>query len=269
MWRHTLIGTLSGVSAVIMLSLLEHRASSPQPTPPTVIDIHRPSPPIAPTNVPRSNPEAQRAILAALETPVTEINAKAMPFGDLLDYVREVTGANVVVEWGRLGLHDVDPSTPVELKLRNVPARVVLDAACAALTDDPERVLYIIEDHVVRVTASDSKYRFVTTRMYPLRDLIDREADRYLTKNGPAATQPEPNPLKGWVRPPIKRTDIEELAVTDIANLIRETIDPDSWVDNGGREGSLRYLLGRLVITQSPKAHQQIEELLAKLRAEP
>lgn len=56
-------------------------------------------------------------------------------------------------------------------------------------------------------------------------------------------------------------------AEDSIAKLLEDTIDVDTWKDNGGSIGSLRGLGGMLIITQTPEAHHRIVGVLRTLRA--
>lgn len=270
MWRQTLIGTLSGVAAVIALTLTDLRRTSPARDPLVVrMDYvpepdHRPAPSTRPFDA-----------SAALDVKISEIDFNDMPLDDVINYLREITGTNFIVEWGRIEFFGIPRDTRIQLSLRNVTARTVLDAVCAQLGYNDRYFGYVLQDNIVRITAGDDAHsRFVNTRIYPIRDWVEREVARSVARHPPTAKR-TPNLGGGNYSPPDPAIDQftpaeREVAVyTDLIHLIRESIDRDSWVDNGGRIGSVRPILGRLVITQSPKAHQQIEELLAKLRAEP
>jgi hypothetical protein len=51
-----------------------------------------------------------------------------------------------------------------------------------------------------------------------------------------------------------------------LKTLITDTIEPDSWRDAGGTVGSISELAGLLIITQTPKAHERIANLLGQVR---
>ena len=57
-----------------------------------------------------------------------------------------------------------------------------------------------------------------------------------------------------------------EEMVEEVTTLMRDTIDPDSWRDNGGSVGSARHLSGQLVVTHTREGHRGIAELLDELR---
>jgi hypothetical protein len=51
-----------------------------------------------------------------------------------------------------------------------------------------------------------------------------------------------------------------------LTKLILDTIDPDTWRDNGGTLGSIREFDGFLAITHTPTTHRHIQRILANLR---
>jgi general secretion pathway protein D len=51
-----------------------------------------------------------------------------------------------------------------------------------------------------------------------------------------------------------------------IMDLVRTTVEPDSWRETGGGEGALRELNGQLIVYNTSEAHQQVRSLLSQLR---
>jgi type II secretory pathway component GspD/PulD (secretin)/tetratricopeptide (TPR) repeat protein len=57
-----------------------------------------------------------------------------------------------------------------------------------------------------------------------------------------------------------------EERVTELLDLIRNTIEPDSWRESGGTVAAIAEINGQLVVTQTASAHSEIQDLLGKLR---
>jgi hypothetical protein len=57
-----------------------------------------------------------------------------------------------------------------------------------------------------------------------------------------------------------------EQLVEQILTLIKETVDPDSWRDNGGTVGAVRELQGQLIVTQNKVNHAALASLFKQLR---
>ena len=55
--------------------------------------------------------------------------------------------------------------------------------------------------------------------------------------------------------------------VAELMDIIRQTVEPDSWRESGGGDGSLRELNGNLIVYNTSDAHRQVADLLGQLRA--
>lgn len=77
-------------------------------------------------------------------------------------------------------------------------------------------------------------------------------------KKGSQLVQPpgqdKENVAKSWTREPL------------LVNLIQNNVAPDSWADTGTGEGSLTFVNGLLVVTQSQLVLEKIEKLLDDLK---
>jgi hypothetical protein len=55
--------------------------------------------------------------------------------------------------------------------------------------------------------------------------------------------------------------------VDTIIKLIEDSVQPESWKDNGGQVGSIREVGGMLIVTTNQRAHRELTTLLAKMRS--
>ena len=60
--------------------------------------------------------------------------------------------------------------------------------------------------------------------------------------------------------------DDRQDAIDTITKMIEDTIDTDSWKDNGGSVSSLREFAGLLIVTTTAEDHQKVKAFLDKLR---
>ena len=116
----------------------------------------------------------------------------------------------------------------------------------------------------------------VLTRWYDVRDLLIDVPDftdapvfeprdwagHGLAVFGGNVCFPDPYPYDDYEDEGMTREELIE----EIATLLKETIDPDSWRDNGGAHGAVRERAGHLVITQTPANHAKVAEALAQER---
>jgi hypothetical protein len=245
--RDVLIGTLTGISAVLATALLAPRPQPPLPvrelagTPAQVIDeeLGRPM-------LPSTRPDATKVRLArSLE----RVEVRGMRLDKFLSYLADAAGVNVFVEWRALESAGIDAGVPVTLDLRNVPASAALERALAEVGGGNVRLAYEIDEGVVRVSTADELAKHTWVRVYDVRDLLESEVlhRRSLAVTG-QATSGEPD------------------AVDNLCRLLQEFIDPTSWRDAGGSAGAVRPFGGRLIVTQTLENHEQVAELLAALR---
>lgn len=105
---------------------------------------------------------------------------------------------------------------------------VRLDSALS-LVLAPLDLTYVVSDEVILITSKEMAETIVDARVYPVDLILEQDAET-------------------------------------IADLIQTTIASDTWVENGGKGGTISILSGRLVITQTYHVHRQITDLLCQLR---
>jgi hypothetical protein len=106
----------------------------------------------------------------------------------------------------------------------------------------------------------------VMTRVYDVRDLLVQIPD-YPYKGELGVPVDKSVVVVGDTAPSTQphRTSKEELA-DNLISLIKDTVSPDSWRDNGGTEGAIRELGGQLIVTQTLENQKFLESLLSQLR---
>jgi len=179
-----------------------------------------------------------------------EVKLDSMTLGQAIDALRRMSGANIFVNWYRVGeaYPGLNPNTPVhlELRLKNVTLGQVLSKVLESAESPASRIGCRMRYGIITISDGSPKLGSIG-RWYYVQDLI----------NHPAHTC--------FARPGGTPQEIEY----DLTTMIMEAIDPDSWRDAGGEVGSIRSWAGRLIIFQTPENHQKIESLLANLRKGP
>jgi hypothetical protein len=170
-----------------------------------------------------------------------------------MDSLRDQTNVNLLVDWRALEAAGIDRNTPVSTRVRDVKFSKALRIILDHVGGDTVKLSYAIDGNIVNVSTADSLAKDTVTRVFDIRDIIIEVPDYTAEKSAPQ-TQPA-DPAK------LRAKNIE--LVTD---LIKETVDPDSWRENGGSVGALRELQGQLIITQTQENQRQIAVLLDQLR---
>ncbi|MCE2966685.1 MAG: hypothetical protein ACK5WB_13940 [Phycisphaerales bacterium] len=218
-----------------------------------------------------------RRTIAMLENKRLPGTFQGNSFAQVVDYLRETAGADVMVDWESLRQIGIEPTSKVNLALSEQPARVVLERVLASVTRDPSaRPDYTINDGIVQVASAETIRRHTTTLVYNITDLLQAvpdfgdvptmDLDKVLARTSARSAALAPLDEERRVRPELARQRDREQRVSKIVQLMQDTISPDSWRDNGGDVGSIQEHNGSLIITTTPRNHQQISGLLGKLR---
>lgn len=215
------------------------------------------------------DPAKDAEIRATLERKMPEIVLDAQPFEQVISYLRELTGLNIVVNWTAMEAAAIEKEAEVSLKLADVTFDgglcLILDAVGAGEIE----LAYDVLDGVVIVSTKEDLSRRTFVRVYDVKDLVawSREEQKAridsviesVTKHA-GGTVIRDALVKGWMPDP------EEKTTDTLVELIRQTIDPESWREAGGNVGSISVLNSCLIIYQTNAAHRQVDQLLAALR---
>lgn len=85
-----------------------------------------------PATEPAEKADAQQRLDAQLDRILPEISFDAVALSDVLDFFRDVSGANLFVDWKYLKGAGVDRNVPITLRLKNRKFRDVLQSVCDA-----------------------------------------------------------------------------------------------------------------------------------------
>lgn len=214
-----------------------------------------------------------------LETIQPEINFEEQPFDQVVDFLTDLNQANIAVDWQDLQNSGIDRDKPVSLRLRDVSLRTVLNEVLTQIGGDVP-VSFAAGNGLLRIATKEKLDRNKFILVYDIRDLIvdiphfarapqldlggvsDGASDgggsgnNIFGSRGTANLADEPGRDRG------RNGEIVE----EIIDIVRQTVEPDSWRGTGGGEGALRELNGQLIVYNTSEAHQQTRALLAQLR---
>lgn len=218
--------------------------------------------PVADTEPATTAPENPHA---NLEQKIPEMSVDSPNLEGAIESVRQSTHANIVVAWTDLARTGTYLDTPIKLHLWNVTLNRVLVAVFALAGGDvPARRTG--RDGIIYVGGPETDQTF-SVCVYDVRDVIEKfhvERSFPTDTTRPAAAQAQR--AAADASNPAEAAAFQDL-LDDLEHLIEDTVDADTWMDNGGSTGSLRELGGRLVITQTVATHRKIVALFRTLRA--
>ena len=214
---------------------------------------------------------------AALATKVPELNVDGVALKKVLDYLRDMTNCNLVVNWAVLEGANVTKDAPITLSVHDLSMRkllrLVLDQA------SPQTPLtWSVDSNVITVTTAAEADKVLITRVYVVDDLVmpDNRVVQPPTMNlqnvtqsgttGGSAGTTGSGALgsgggSGIFNPSTAETATKEETTQtkgeDLVKLIESVIRSDIWRDNGGN-CSIKYFSGKLIITAPDSVHEMI-----------
>jgi hypothetical protein len=184
----------------------------------------------------------EKTILQSLNTPVT-VNFKNTRFEDAIEYLSTLIGQPIILDKQALDDAQVTYDTPVSVNLKGVSARSLL----RKILGDAGGLTYVIKEEAIQVTSAEKAKNSMVTRAYYLGDaVVGLGAGSFVF--GPGIDQLQT--LENAAR---------------IAEMIKTSIDPQSWQENGG-SGTIRFDFATLslIVKQSAEVHSMLGNSLYK-----
>lgn len=210
-----------------------------------------------------------------LNQTLPEVQFSGVALNDAIDFLRDVSGANIAVNWKAIEEAGVTKDTPVNVRLRSVSLKKALEMVLTE-AGGGDKLAYDVDENVISITTKEMVDSKMYTRVYPIQDLIMEVPDFTdapdLSLNTTSNNQNQ-NPQGGGgigagvqsgnTQSPFtqngqeKPTKTREERANDLVELIKAVIQPDIWQDAGGK-ASIRYFNGNLIITAPRSAQEAI-----------
>ncbi len=197
---------------------------------------------------------------AALNRAMPEIRFTHVTLAEGIDFLRDVSGANLTVNWAALELVNVTRDTPISLRAKSITLRKALSLVLAEAA--PRGVLgWHVDGGVIEITTWERVHQRLVMIVYPVHDLLLEVPDF----SGPSFNLEANNSAgrnsggigigdrEGRNRISKSRRERGEA----LAQLIREVVRPEVWRENGGR-ASIRYFNGNLIVSAPMSVHELI-----------
>lgn len=214
---------------------------------------------------------ASAAPRSSLDRVLPEMKFTGVTFGDAVDFVRDVAGVNIHVNWKALEAENVTVDTPVNIRLRSVTLRKVLNVLLSEASGG-ESLTYFVDQGVLEITTRELADKKVYTKIYPVEDLVtdipeftdppsfnlQSTTDQARNRGGGGgqggifgqSQQRQPGQLERGTRTRDERGE-------ELVQLITETVRPEIWSVNGGT-ASIRYFRGNLIVTAPRSVHDAL-----------
>jgi hypothetical protein len=159
------------------------------------------------------------------------------------------------VPWQTLKEVGIGRSAPISVDLDHPTTRAALTSILDAASEGGVPLGFALRGDTIDVATRATLRRMTDTRVYDVSDLISPSA------------QP---PLGDESGDKAKAGDKVFRGIEDIAQWLKETVDPESWRDSRGGFGNIRVLSGRyaglIAVTQTDDNHREISRVLNTLR---
>jgi len=124
---------------------------------------------LAPPKASAANRGVSTATLMDTVLPNTVMHA--VPMRDAVQYLRNMTGANIFVNWNALQGAGISNITPITLHLRDVSMRKILSVMLQQASPNAALVDYVSQN-VLTITTRQEANTHLVTKVYPVGDLV-------------------------------------------------------------------------------------------------
>src|SRR5207245_8575676 len=101
---------------------------------------------------------------ALLDRRLPELRFDQAPLADVIDFMRDVTGANLAVNWRTMEAAGIDRKTPVSARLHDVRFAKALAAILADAGASAVKLGYTIDEGVITISTADEINSKTTTQ---------------------------------------------------------------------------------------------------------
>lgn len=208
-----------------------------------------------------------------LDSRVPEVSFEGAPFEQVMEWLGEYTGVNVVVRWQQLEDLGVERDKPISIKVRNLKLSQVLWMIMNEAGGPDVKLAYRATGNLLVLSTHEDLGKDMIVKVYDVGDLlvrIPRFTNAAQLNPGQALNQLSQGGFGGGGgggggsgqlfedEDQDDQRDDENAAEGDMQRLIQvimDTIEPDSWNLNGG-PGSITPLRNQIIVRNSILVHQ-------------
>ncbi|MCL2647701.1 MAG: hypothetical protein FWD61_11945 [Phycisphaerales bacterium] len=227
-------------------------------------------------NAKTASTESQPVVAArtALGQTIHELNVDAIALERVINFLRDVSGTNIIVDWKVLEAAGVNKQTPISLQVRELTLRKMLQLVLDQASPQTQLV-FSVDSNVLEITSQEEADKVLITKVYIVDDLVMPNNHKVtppsfnlsdITKGGTTSggsgggTSSNSNSSLFTDTSSTSsggEADTSEKRGADLVSLIRDVIRPSIWKENGGT-ASIKYFSGKLVVTAPVSVHEAI-----------
>lgn len=201
---------------------------------------------------------------------VAEARFENTPLEQVMEWVARQTQLNVSVRWNVLRDAGVNRDTPVSVQASNLRMTQILWLVMGEAGGTDTRLAYRASDNVLVLSTADDLNKEVITKVYDIADLLislpraPRNSPVDFTRGlGPCGGSSGCSVESRSDESDEDRPEDTTLQVRKLIAAIQETIEPDTWRDNGG-VGSIVAFRHALIVRNTVAVHQLLGGFVQK-----
>ncbi|MBA3483307.1 MAG: STN domain-containing protein [Pirellulales bacterium] len=186
--------------------------------------------------------DARQRIERVLNQPLKEtLDFTEQPLRDVATILSQTYDIPILFDTNALDAVAASPDVEVSVQIANVTLRSALDLMLK--NAGAEELTYMIDDEVLLITTQEETASRLETRVYRVDD------------------------LPGVIPPPPTGGRVSWADFHILIDAIQRGVEPRSWRENGTGNGDISSMEpGILIIRQTARIHEQVEQILAELR---
>ena len=209
----------------------------------------------------------------ALDRPMPEVRFNASSLSDVIDFLGDVSGANLSVDWKQLENAHVAKDAPITMKLSSgLPLRRVLSLVLKQAGSDAP-LTFQSEEGVIEITTQEAADKVLISRTYPIQDLLfvapDYGGAPQLNLQSAGQGQSAGGGGGGGgggqslfsgsgQQSGDQTASTQKDRADEIIKLITDTVKPELWQINGGT-ATISFYRGMLIVNAPRSIHDLLE----------
>jgi len=212
--------------------------------------------------------------LKYLNERIPEVAFEQAALVDVMDWIASLTPMNVVVRWQILEDAGIEQDKPISMQVRNLRLSQVLWMMMDEAGGPDLNLAYRASGEILIISTAEDLGREMVIRVYDVSDLLVRaprfygapHMDLQNTQNtGVGGTGGGGQNIFGGSGSGGSRDDErdqrggegDDADIQELIELIVQTVEPDSWADNGGL-GTIQAFRNLLVVRNNILVHQAL-----------
>jgi hypothetical protein len=201
-----------------------------------------------------------------LDEHLPSLHLDRMPLWQAIETVSTRSGLKINVPWQTLQEVGVGRSAPISLDLDHPTTSAALTGILDAASERGVPLGFALRGDTLEIATRATLRRMTEMRVYDVSALISPDAPATAPPTAPAP----PAAGEAGNRDKSKGGTTVFHDAEEVAQWLKESVDPESWRDNRGGFGTLRVLHGRysglIAVTQTDDNHREIGRVLNALR---